>query len=187
MLTKLRERTLFLLCLLILAGGCKTTTTTAPSGTATPGLIPITLQSGAIEPGVGIKEVKLGQTRAEVEHTLGSPSEQDANEFVKGQTYLLFHSKGIELTLQDDVVQVITLHVEHDKWASYSGGTKEGLGVTSTWQEVEAAFGKPPEEAAQALTYPSQGLKFRFDQKMDGDATQPRVENVSLVPPVAAK
>ena len=84
--------------------GCqsqKNPSSTSSQAAPPPPLKAIALTPGKLEPGIGIEEVKLGQTRAEVENSLGSPDEQDANEFAKGQTYLLYHKRGVELTLQD--------------------------------------------------------------------------------------
>lgn len=171
--------TLFVLS--ILAVGCSTKS--GPEGSAggdQPSIEAVTLTPGSIEPGVGIKGVKLGATLAEVEPELGPPSEQDANEYVQGQVYLLYHAKGVELTMQNDQVQVITLHAKSGKWTAYSGGTAEGIGVGSTSDEIVAALGSPEEEAAQALTYTSKGLKFRFVRDRDQGA---RAETMSLIKP----
>ncbi|MFA5503993.1 MAG: hypothetical protein WC423_01105 [Vulcanimicrobiota bacterium] len=164
--------------LLILATGCSTKS--APEGSATPTIGAVDLTPGMIEPGVGIKEVKLGATQAEVEPVLGPPTSQDVNEFVEGQIYLLYHSKGIELTLQDDKVQVITLHAKSGEWSAYTGGTVEGVGVGSTSEEIMAALGTPDEKADQSLTYVKKGLRFRFAQDRAKGA---RVETLSLVIP----
>lgn len=173
------------LSLVLTLAGCSKVEVPATATTESPAVVsemqPLTLVSGAIEPGRGIKEVQLGQSRAEVERTLGGPSAQDANEFVKGQTYLLFHSQGIELTLQDDKVEMITLHGEDKDWKPYTGATVDGLGVSSTAKEVTASLGKPSDEAPRALLYPEKGVLFRFDVDRQADGTNARVESLSVV------
>lgn len=144
---------------------------------------PLTLTAGAIEPGVGIKEVKLGQSRAEAEKSLGAPSGQDTNEFVKGQTYLLFHAQGVELTLQDDKVEMITVHGEDKDWKPYTGASADGLGISSTAKEVLAILGPATDEAPRALLYPEKGVVFRFDVNRREDGSNARVESLSVVAP----
>lgn len=175
-----------LLGLSLLAGttGCNNNAT--PPVTKTPqsqtsSLQPLELSTGMVEPGAGIKEVRLGQTRAEVEQSLGTPTGHDANEFVKGQTYLLYHTKGIELTLQDDKVEQITLHSKDKDWSAYTGGTEQGVGVTSTAKQVMEAFGPCEDEAPRALRYPARGIVFRFDVDREGDGSNARVDSLSVV------
>lgn len=179
----LKRPLFFMLCLLVL--GCqsgKQTPTTTPTK-AQAELTPVTLASGKIEPGVGIEEVKLGQTRADVEKALGAPDAHDVNEFAKGQTYLLYHKKGIELTLQDDTVEMITLHPTVKEWSPYSGGTAEGMGVTSTAKEISDALGPPDEDAPRVLRYLTKGIVFRFDRNREGDGSNARAESVSVISP----
>jgi hypothetical protein len=169
-----------LFVLLILATGCSTNSAPEGSaGTTTQTIEKVALTPGSVVPGEGIKEVKFGATPAELEPVLGQPSEVDANEYVEGQKYLLYYDKGIELTLQNEQVQVITLHAKSGKWSAYAGGTAEGVGVGSTTEEIVAALGAPEEEADQALTYPSKGVKFRFTRDRDKGA---RAETMSLGP-----
>ena len=173
---------LFLLLVSILAVGCQTADL-SESSSANPGKISaVELTPGLVEAGVGIKEVKLGQSKAEVEQSLGAPSETDRNEYVEGQTYLLFHPKGIELTLQDDKVEMITLHAKTGNWSPYTGATPEGVGVGSTSKEVVEALGTADEDAPRSLKYGKKGLWFRFDQNREGDGSNTRAESLSIVP-----
>ena len=170
--------------------GCqsqKNPSSTSSQAAPPPPLKAIALTPGKLEPGIGIEEVKLGQTRAEVENSLGSPDEQDANEFAKGQTYLLYHKRGVELTLQDDKVEMITVHPEVKKWSAYPGATAEGVGVTSTGKEIEDALGPADEDAPRALRYATKGIVFRFDRNREGDGSTARAESVSVVAPAAAE
>ena len=165
----------------ILATGCSTKSGPESSADNQAQTIEkVDLTPGAVMPGEGIKEVKFGATPAELEPVLGPPSEEDANEYVEGQKYLLYYAKGIELTLQDEQVQVITLHAKSGKWSAYGGGTTEGVGVGSTSEEIVAALGAPDDEAAQALTYQAKGVKFRFTRDRDKGA---RAETMSLIKP----
>jgi len=175
---------LFALILLsALVMGC-TSKSTPPENTAqTSSLTAIELTPGSIDPGVGIKEIKLGQTRAEIEPVLGVPTGHDRNEFVEGQTFLLYHKAGIELTLQDDRVEMINLHSKNKEWTAYTGATADGIGVTSTAKEITDSLGEAPESAPRAFKYPALGIVFRFDQDREGDGSNARAETVSIVPP----
>lgn len=169
----------FLLSLLLT--GCSTKTDPQGSGNSkVPQIAEVALTPAMVEPGSGIQEVKLGATRAEVEQSLGAPTGSDRNEFVEGQTYMLYHPKGIELTLQNDTVEVITLHAKNGEWNAYTGGTPEGVGVGKTSEEIVSALGAPEEEAPRALTYVTKGMKFRFAADRDTGA---RAETLSLVKP----
>ena len=172
---------LFLFLLSLLATGCQSEKTNN-SGTGDVSSKPaVKLVSGTIVGGIGVKELKLGVSGAEAEQILGTPSERDSNEFREGQTFLLFHDKGIELTLQDDKVEVITLHTSTDKWNAYRGATAEGIGVTSSARDVEIAFGTAEEEASRSLRYRSKGLWFRFDKNREGHESQAKVESLSVL------
>ena len=158
-----------------------------PVATATTAAVstmkPLTLTPGSIQPGLGIKEVKIGESKQNVEKAMGAPQGEDSNEFVKGQTYLLYNDKGIELILQDNKVQAITLHSENKDWKPYSGATDTGLGVSSTAAEVSEKMGTAEADAARALRYPSKGIQFLFDVDRHDDGSQSRVESIIVHAP----
>lgn len=172
-----------ILVVTVLALGCSEQKS-QPVSTSTPQpkLQSLQLEAGQIFPGEGIEGLKLGQSGAEAERLLGAPSERDKNEYAEGQTYLLFHSKGVELSLQDDQIVMITLHAGQKDWEPYTGATAEGVGPTSTGKEVVDAFGTADDEAPRALKYLSKGLVFRFDENREGDGSNARVESVSVIP-----
>lgn len=158
-----------------------------PVATATTAAVstmkPLALTPGSIQPGVGIKEVKIGESKQDVEKAIGVPEGEDSNEFVKGQTYLLYNDKGIELILQDNKVQAITLHSENKDWKPYGGGTLDGLGVSSTAAEVSQKMGTAETDAARALRYPSKGIQFLFDVDRQDDGANSRVESIIVHAP----
>ena len=176
--------TLLISLTLIILFGCQQNDTNSSSSSsgdsAVSKMAAVELTPNLVQPGMGIPEVKLGQSRTEAEQSLGTPTGRDANEFVKGQTFLLFHDKGIELSLQDDKVEMITLHAKSEDWTAYTGGTEKGVGVTSTAKEVEEAYGTSEDSVPRALSYPS-GIKFRLDVNREGDGSNARVESVSIV------
>lgn len=178
------------LCFALLFTGCQKSSEQPPTADTVPAVSqmkPVELTPGVLEPGVGVKDLKLGQSRTDAEALLGAPSGQDSNEFVKGQTYLLFHGSGVELTLQDDKIEMITLHGEYKEWKPFTGGTSEGVGVSSTAQEVTQAFGPSSDEAPRALRYPDKGIYFRFDVDRKEDGSNARVESLSIVSPESVK
>lgn len=131
---------------------------------------------GAVLPLEGIQEVKLGEAQAEVEKRLGEPEERDANEFNPGNTYALYHGRGIEIGYDDGQVAMIVLHNESGPWKAYPGGTAEGLWVGSDPTTITSSLGQPPEQLSRALKYPDKGLWFRLDE-------QGQVESLSVYRP----
>lgn len=177
-------RLVLLICLLAFVIGCQEQTPEGPIAAPPLNIAPIELTAGAIEPGTGIQEVKLGMGRAAVIEVLGEPSEEDHNEFKEGESFLLYHPLGIELSLSHDSVSQITLHAKDDLWTAYTGATSEGVGVTSTFDEVTAALGPADEEAARSLVYFDRGLWFRFEPERDDAEGSPlRAESVSIIAP----
>lgn len=168
----------------ILLTGCQKAESPSPSAVASAAPAPqVELQAGLVAAGEGLKEVKVGQDRAEVEKSLGEPSAVDSNEFVKGQTYALYHAKGIELAYQDDKVQAITLHTKDKDWAAYTGAVKEGVGPGSTAEQIVAALGEPDEKTAQALRYPKLGLWFRLNKDQKSKSGPAWAETLSVQAP----
>lgn len=128
---------------------------------------------GFVQPGVGLREVRLGQTRAEVEKALGSPSETEGNPFNTRNTLALYHGRGIEISYDSDVVGTVVIHPAVAPWSAYQGSTSQGVWVGSTPDGIRKALGPPSKELPQALVYP--GLWVRLD-------AEGRVESISLGP-----
>lgn len=164
--------------------GVVASSTPAPAATSAPGPAP-KLNAGQIKAGVGIKEVSLGQPKAEVVKVLGEPEEIDANEFAPGQTYALYYSKGIELSYSNDKLDMITLHAPPEpKWtAPYSGATEQGFGVGSPAEDIVKALGEPEAGMARALRYPKLGIWFRLDGERGEAGKSPKVESVQIMKP----
>lgn len=173
----MRSFHILLLGLGLLLVGCPTQPATTPSPAA-PTSQSLPTQTGDILPGEGVGELRLGQSKEEVEKILGEPQERDANEFAPGTTYGLYYRKGLELTYKDEKLAAIVLHREENQWSAYPGATSEGLWVGSQPEEVIKALGKPPEDNSRALRYPTQGLWFRLDDSG-------KVESLSILAPEA--
>lgn len=130
---------------------------------------------GKIRPGEGVEEVRLGQSRTEVEEVLGPPEEAEPNPFRPESHFALYYSRGLEIAFDRDRVSMITLHRAGERWSSYPGSTVQGLGVESDPREIRRLLGDPGEDLPQALKYLDRGLWFRLDR-------EGRVESLSLVP-----
>ena len=180
---QLARTLLFLLLVAILGPGCKSQNVNEAKTPKVVSVPTLELTSGLLEPGVGIKEIKLGQSRADAEKAFGPPSEEDQNEYSKGQTYLLFHSKGVELRLQDDKIDMITVFAKQDKWTAYPGGTSEGVGVASNAADINQALGSPEEQAPRSLQYRKKGIMFSLDQNREGDGSNAKAQHVSIIAP----
>lgn len=154
-----------LLALAVATQGCQKATPPEPQEaypTPTPA-VQVDLEAGKVLPGVGLDTIKLGQSQKEVTTALGEPEELDNNEFAPGQVYVLYYSQGIELTFADDKLEVITLHSPTAKWKAYTGATSEGVGVSSSQEDIVKALGEPAADDSRALRYPKLGLWFRLD------------------------
>lgn len=178
-----------LLCLSLLATGCKTSTSPSPEGSSvTPSAgspTPVTqvdLTPGKVKAGIGVEGISLGESKAQVNKTLGAPEETDSNEFAPGQDYALYYKKGIELSFTKDKLEVITLHSPDSKWAAYTGATEKGLGVGSAADEIVKALGEPAPDAPRALRYPKLGLWFRLNAER-GSSSGARAESLQIMKP----
>lgn len=157
---------------------------TPPTSTPTSALVPtVELTPGKIKPGVGIENIELGQEKKDVEKILGKPEAEDSNEFAPGQTYVLYYSKGIELSYNKDKLEVITLHSTDDSWSYYSGGTDNGLGVGSPSSQIVKALGEPTgQSTSRALRYSKLGLWFRLASDRSS-STDPPAETLQIIKP----
>jgi hypothetical protein len=193
-MSKLRFLTLAGLATTLLTMGCQQANTNAggapspvssPAAVATPGQAAPHLIPGQIKPGVGIPGVSLGQSRAEIVKSLGEPEAMDSNEFVPGQAYGLYYSKGIELVFSNDVLESIVLHAPPEKdWpVAYGGATDQGFGVGTPATDILEALGAPEPGTPRALRYPKLGIWFRLDADHTSADPVPRVESVQIMKP----
>lgn len=159
----------WILLMALVLGGCSGKAPSTPAGPT------LTKGSGTIVAGKSVDQVSLGQSRAEVEKTLGGPGEKEINEFNKTQSYALYKDKGLELAYDGETLAMIVCHTDAG-WTPYTGATADGLWAGSTKDEIKKALGPPKEDPGQALDYTGLGLWFTFDK--DG-----RVETIKVLPP----
>jgi outer membrane lipoprotein-sorting protein len=124
------------------------------------------LRAPEIIPGVGLGPIRFGMSREKIESLLGKPDGYESNE-----TSLLYHSRGFVLTvslrsgLKSVNCKSQTLSMARVR--DFAGKTKEGIGIGSTLQEVEKAFGKPDRDEGhdalnKRLVFDKSGLEIQF-------------------------
>ncbi len=113
--------------------------------------------AAAIQPGVGVGEVKFGMTLEDMKDVLGKP-DIDAT----GISYV-YADRGIEVVLRDDKVYCIYCvdHIPNApdvKACAYQ--TAQGIGIGSSESDIIAAYQEPSKRSPGALMYPQLGLRF---------------------------
>lgn len=143
-----------LAAILFLCAACSGTTPDGPN-------------PGAVVPGVGIKEVSLFDSRAQVEKNLGEPASVTKNPFNEHHVIVQYPAKGIEISYLDDAVGSIVLYSPGMKdgvnWSTYQGATKQGIWPESNVKTIKEKMGYPIKEFPKAVVYP--GLWIRLDEK----------------------
>ncbi len=123
------------------------------------------LRAPEIIPGVGLGPIRFGMSREKIESLLGKPDGYEANE-----TFLLYYSRGFTLSVSKRsglqgihcTSQTLTMNRVRD----FAGKTKEGIGIGSSPEECERAFGEAEDEGIDAfnkrLAYDKCGLEIQF-------------------------
>jgi outer membrane lipoprotein-sorting protein len=124
------------------------------------------LRAPEIIPGVGLGPIRFGMSRDKIESLIGKPDGYEAN-----KTSLPYYSRGFVLSVShrsglkniNCISQMLTMNRVRD----FAGKTKEGIGLGSSLQEVEKAFGKPDRDEGhdalnKRLVYTKRGLEIQF-------------------------
>jgi hypothetical protein len=126
-----------------------------------------------ILPGVGLKEVKIGDEAKKAFDAYGPTTTGyvEANgQFIH---FLDYATLGIKILLEptssaafDDKTKIKSFALD----APYSGKTAENIGLGSTKTEVRAAYGQPNLSDATTDTYTTLGIAFTYDaaEKTEG-------------------
>jgi hypothetical protein len=145
--------------LLFLAGCCEKA---ASDSTVSPGTNSVML----IEPNPSVGKIHAGMTKDQVIAELGQPGRQTANA-------LEYPRLGLAVMPgPDGVVQVVmcgdVTGINGPFVKAFTGRTKEGIGMTSTRDELIKAFGEPSGAekmrlGLESISYPSLGLTFTLE------------------------
>ena len=124
------------------------------------------LRAPGILPGVGLGALHFGMSQEEIESLLGKPDGYDAN-----RTSLRYYSRGFILSVSRrnglKRIECMAQSLHQFRVRDFAGKMKEGIGIGSTLQEVEKAFGKPEQHSLHdsindVLNYHKLGLTFVF-------------------------
>lgn len=123
---------------------------------------------GAINPGIGVTEVKLFDAKEKVEQNLGKPASETANPFNARNIIVQYPDKGLEISYLNDAVGSIVMYPSGKdgdgvEWQVYQGSTPEGVWPQSDVSTIKKKLGAPLKELPKAVVYP--GLWIRLDSK----------------------
>ena len=120
-----------------------------------------------IEPNLSVGKIQAGMTMEQVIAALGEPGRRTANSL---------EYPGLGLAVMpgpDGVVQVVmcgdVTGLNGPFVKAFTGRTREGIGMTSTRDEVIKAFGEPAGDekmrfGLESMNYPSLGLTFTLER-----------------------
>ena len=104
---------------------------------------------------------------------IGSPPEMAIAEFgnadvseIEGSKYFCFPKHGIELVLEEGKVDMIWVKFREDGFQTFQGTTPNGVGYSSSVDDVVTAFGRPSDRSELGcinLVYGQDGINFEFD------------------------
>lgn len=123
---------------------------------------------GAIDPGIGVTEVKLFDTKDKVEQSLGQPASETPNPFNAQNIIVQYPDMGLEISYLNGAVGSIVMYrsgrdSDGVEWQVYHGSTSEGVWPQSDVKTIKKKLGAPLKELPKAVVYP--GLWIRLDDK----------------------
>lgn len=110
---------------------------------------------GYIIPGVGVGEVELGQSKAQVEAFWGAPQARESQD---GHDYWSY-SDGVVVNIQSSQDKVVAISVGNP---AFRVEDDDGPAVGQSRQEVKSFLGPPTDGDEETLYYGDDGLIFRF-------------------------
>lgn len=131
----------------VITAACSTTTA-ASTG---PG-------NAVVQEGVGLSNLRLGESYHDVTRALGKPSE-DLYGFVF--VYQLPNDTELNFRVTDD--KVVAVNLKGNPRTAFV--TKRGARFGMTRKQVEALYGPPEAEAVHTLFYYRQGISFLFNDR----------------------
>jgi len=120
----------------------------------------------SIEPGVAVGSIRAGMPVQEVIARLGKPERQTANalEYTRRGFAVMPNSEGlVQVVMCGDVTGLGGPLVK-----AFNGRTKEGIGLTSSRQDVVKAYGEPDVDeklrgGTESMRYNSLGITFTLE------------------------
>lgn len=131
-----------------------------------------------ILPGIGLKEVKIGEPAQKALDVFGTISPSYI-QFGGQHFHILFYlSRGISISLEPSASDVFDPNTKIQSFTlsePYAGKTDKNIGIGSTLTEVRAAYGTPdPVGFPDIDTYATLGISFSYDD-------QDKVEGIAVV------
>lgn len=131
-----------------------------------------------ILPGIGLKEVKIGEPAQKALDVFGTISPSYI-QFSGQHFHILFYlNRGINITLEPSASEVFDPNTKIQSFSlsePYAGKTEKNIGIGSTLTEVRDAYGTPdPVGFPDIDAYAGLGISFSYDD-------QDKVENISVV------
>lgn len=123
--------------------------------------VPALAQSQSlIVPGVSVGLLKLGDGKETIVNVLGKPELTGETETEPKSQIYQYYKKGLHVLLRANKVHLIAIQSSYFR-------TAEGVGVGSSYSEVESAMGGSPQKVqgnvGPELVYPT-GIRFLFYQ-----------------------
>ncbi len=147
-----------ILAALLALGGC--------SEQSEPAAGPAGESTMVIEPRVSVGKIHVGMTKQQVIAELGAPERQTANalEYPRLGLAVMPDPDGVvAVVMCGDVTGIRGPFVK-----AFTGRTKEGIGMTSTCDDIVKAYGEPASDekmrlGLESMNYPSLGLTFTLE------------------------
>ncbi|MBC7775358.1 MAG: hypothetical protein H7246_07965 [Phycisphaerae bacterium] len=125
-----------------------------------------TLAAHAILPGIGIKEVKIGNAAQVAIDLFGVPFPSNGSANGVYTHFLVYVSKGVVVYCEPTTESTFNAQMKIaslDLSAPFDGKTEKGIGIGSTKAAVKAAYGDPTSSSAFFGDEYAIGITFVYD------------------------
>ena len=117
----------------------------------------IQLSPMEIVPGRGINGCEIGSTSDSVQEVLGNPDEAD-------KSYFSYHELGIEVAFTRGIVDALFFFFRVADFKSFKGATPEGIGATSSVDDVKRQYGEPDKHDSTPTSTGGLAESFYYDR-----------------------
>lgn len=132
--------------------------------------------SADIIPGVGLKDVKIGDPAQKAFDAFGTVPDSYVEFGGQYFHFLIYISKGITINLEPTNSETLDPNTKIQNITvsdPYAGKTDKNIGIGSTKTEVRAAYGQPDLNDPNADAYAAIGISFGYDD-------QEKVETITI-------